>query len=119
MDSIIRRVRPDWKVGEHASKQFLRQHLISDPGLYTSPHLVAVRERIRINGAPLSEEDFTKFFFEVWDRLDANDIVCCISTWYSDEVTLMRLHREQIRVRYLNLPTSVSSLLWHTMSFCP
>ncbi len=41
-------------------------------GLYTSPHLVAVRERIRINGAPLSEEIFTKYFYEVWDKLQQN-----------------------------------------------
>ncbi|KAI0638249.1 FolC bifunctional protein [Trametes polyzona] len=54
-DSIIRRAKPDWKVG-----------------LYTSPHLVAVRERIRINGAPISEELFTKYFFEVWDKLKHN-----------------------------------------------
>lgn len=44
-------------------------------GLFTSPHLVAVRERIRINGIPLPEEDFTRFFFEVWDRLDKNPAV--------------------------------------------
>ncbi|KIP12703.1 hypothetical protein PHLGIDRAFT_123796 [Phlebiopsis gigantea 11061_1 CR5-6] len=54
-DSILRHVKPEWKVG-----------------LYTSPHLVAVRERIRINGAPISEVEFAKFFFEVWDRLDQN-----------------------------------------------
>ncbi|KIY49346.1 FolC bifunctional protein [Fistulina hepatica ATCC 64428] len=41
-------------------------------GLYTSPHLVAVRERIRINGKPLPEADFTTLFFEVWDALKAN-----------------------------------------------
>ncbi|CAG7848502.1 Folylpolyglutamate synthase; AltName: Full=Folylpoly-gamma-glutamate synthetase; Short=FPGS; AltName: Full=Tetrahydrofolylpolyglutamate synthase; Short=Tetrahydrofolate synthase [Serendipita indica DSM 11827] len=49
----------------------------SDPerkiGLFTSPHLVSVRERIRINGIPISEEDFVRFFYEVWDRLEAND----------------------------------------------
>ncbi|KAG8746395.1 Folylpolyglutamate synthetase [Ceratobasidium sp. 414] len=39
-------------------------------GLYTSPHLVSVRERIQIDGRPISEEDFTRFFFEVWDRLE-------------------------------------------------
>ena len=44
-------------------------------GLYTSPHLISVRERIRINGTPISEEDFAKFFFEVWERLDENDKV--------------------------------------------
>ncbi|KAK2060345.1 FolC bifunctional protein [Colletotrichum caudatum] len=38
-------------------------------GLLTSPHLIAVRERIRINGSPLSEELFARYFFEVWDRL--------------------------------------------------
>lgn len=41
-------------------------------GLYTSPHLRFVRERIQIDGQPLSEEDFTKYFFEVWDRLEAS-----------------------------------------------
>lgn len=33
-----------------------------------------MRERIRINGKPLSEEDFAKFFFEVWDRISENKV---------------------------------------------
>jgi folylpolyglutamate synthase len=41
-------------------------------GLYTSPHLVVVRERIRINSEPISEEQFTKYFFEVWDALESS-----------------------------------------------
>ncbi|KAF2110442.1 putative tetrahydrofolylpolyglutamate synthase [Lophiotrema nucula] len=40
-------------------------------GLYTSPHLRFVRERIQINNEPISEEKFTKYFFDVWDRLEA------------------------------------------------
>lgn len=44
-------------------------------GLYTSPHLVAVRERIRINGVPIDEALFAKYFWEVWDRLEANTAV--------------------------------------------
>lgn len=44
-------------------------------GLFTSPHLIAVRERIRINGVPLPEDQFAQFFFEVWDRLGGNDTV--------------------------------------------
>ncbi|KAG5513475.1 hypothetical protein PMAC_000906 [Pneumocystis sp. 'macacae'] len=43
-------------------------------GMYTSPHLVAVRERIRINGIPISETLFAKYFFEVWDRLEKTAI---------------------------------------------
>lgn len=40
-------------------------------GLFTSPHLVAVRERIRIDGRPISEDLFARYFFDVWDRLGA------------------------------------------------
>ncbi|GAA5939415.1 tetrahydrofolate synthase [Sporobolomyces koalae] len=41
-------------------------------GLYTSPHMVAVRERIRINGKPIDENLFAKYFWEVWDKLEAD-----------------------------------------------
>jgi folylpolyglutamate synthase len=40
-------------------------------GLYTSPHLRFVRERIQIDNEPISEEKFAKYFFEVWDKLEA------------------------------------------------
>ncbi|XP_040505217.2 folylpolyglutamate synthase, mitochondrial isoform X2 [Gallus gallus] len=38
-------------------------------GFYSSPHLVQVRERIRINGQPLSKELFSKYFWLVYRRL--------------------------------------------------
>ncbi|XP_063965971.1 folylpolyglutamate synthase, mitochondrial-like isoform X1 [Lytechinus pictus] len=41
-------------------------------GFYSSPHLVEVRERIRINGQPLPKEDFAKHFFTVYSRLEAS-----------------------------------------------
>ncbi|KAL9121253.1 MAG: hypothetical protein Q9187_002188 [Circinaria calcarea] len=41
-------------------------------GLYTSPHLIAVRERIRINSEPVSESLFAKYFFEVWEALESS-----------------------------------------------
>ena len=44
---------------------------LSWQGLYTSPHIAALRVRIRINGKPISEEDFARYFFEVADRLEA------------------------------------------------
>ena len=37
-------------------------------GTYTSPHVASVRERILLDGAPLSREAFARYFFEVWDR---------------------------------------------------
>ncbi|KAJ3181786.1 Folylpolyglutamate synthetase [Geranomyces variabilis] len=39
-------------------------------GLFTSPHLIEVRERIRINGEPIAKHLFAKYFFEVWDALE-------------------------------------------------
>ncbi|KAI9743654.1 MAG: Folylpolyglutamate synthetase [Claussenomyces sp. TS43310] len=41
-------------------------------GLFTSPHLVSVRERIRINSEPISSKLFAKYFFEVWDLLESS-----------------------------------------------
>ncbi|XP_036383632.1 folylpolyglutamate synthase, mitochondrial-like isoform X1 [Megalops cyprinoides] len=40
-------------------------------GFFSSPHLVQVRERIRINGEPISKELFTKYFWQVHEQLDA------------------------------------------------
>lgn len=40
-------------------------------GLYTSPHLRFVRERIKINNEPISEPLFAECFWEVWDRLES------------------------------------------------
>ncbi|QNI31530.1 bifunctional folylpolyglutamate synthase/dihydrofolate synthase [Alloacidobacterium dinghuense] len=36
-------------------------------GLYTSPHLTRVNERIRINGADISDDDFARLYFLVDD----------------------------------------------------
>lgn len=41
-------------------------------GLLTSPHLIAVRERIRLDNQPLPESLFAKYFFEVHDALSAS-----------------------------------------------
>ena len=37
--------------------------------LLSSPHLMEVRERIRINGKPLPKDKFAKYFFDCWDNL--------------------------------------------------
>lgn len=38
-------------------------------GFYNSPHLVKVTERIKINGLPISEELFSRYFRTIYDRL--------------------------------------------------
>ncbi|KAJ2782407.1 Folylpolyglutamate synthetase [Coemansia javaensis] len=42
-------------------------------GLFTSPHLIEVRERIQIDGAPLAADRFARYFFQVYDGLRAAD----------------------------------------------
>lgn len=39
-------------------------------GLFTSPHLISVTERIKIRGAQLSQNQFSKYFWEVYDALN-------------------------------------------------
>jgi folylpolyglutamate synthase/dihydropteroate synthase len=40
-------------------------------GLFTSPHLVDMRERFRLNGKPIAEGEFLKHFWLVWDTVSA------------------------------------------------
>lgn len=41
-------------------------------GLFTSPHLIDVRERFRLDGLDISEEKFLHYFWECWNQLKAN-----------------------------------------------
>ncbi|KAH8883653.1 FolC bifunctional protein [Thozetella sp. PMI_491] len=77
--------------------QHQRTHAVPKKiGLFISPHLVAVRERIRINSAPISEELFARYFFEVWDLLESDQ---------NPEVTEISVERRDkpIYARYLTL----------------
>uniref|UniRef100_A0A8R1TQH4 Folylpolyglutamate synthase n=2 Tax=Onchocerca TaxID=6281 RepID=A0A8R1TQH4_ONCVO len=51
------------------TESILRQ-LGCKTGFYSSPHLIHVRERIRINGHPLLEEDFVKYFRYIYSSLE-------------------------------------------------
>jgi len=42
-------------------------------GLYTSPHLSRINERIRVQGQPIADEDFARLYFQVDDT--ANQLV--------------------------------------------
>ncbi|PKS08770.1 hypothetical protein jhhlp_004823 [Lomentospora prolificans] len=57
-------------------------------GLYTSPHLLDLGERIRLNRQPISKELFTKYFFEVWDPLSK----CETMPRYLQFLAILSLH---------------------------
>jgi folylpolyglutamate synthase len=62
-ENILLQYRKEDGVPTDSSQQQLQKI-----GTYTSPHLVDVRERIRINGAPVSKVIFIKHFAALWDR---------------------------------------------------
>eukprot|EP00042_Codosiga_hollandica_P043387 m.410670 g.410670 ORF g.410670 m.410670 type:complete len:497 (-) comp56539_c0_seq21:278-1768(-) len=52
-------------------ESILRAHGLKT-GFFSSPHLLEARERIRINGDPLSEEQFAAYFQTCWEQFHAS-----------------------------------------------
>ncbi|ELK26593.1 Folylpolyglutamate synthase, mitochondrial [Myotis davidii] len=48
--------------------------MLGEERMSSSPHLVQVRERIRINGQPISPEHFTKHFWRLYHRLEETKV---------------------------------------------
>jgi len=64
-----------------------------ETGLYTSPHLVNITERIKINNEEISEEDFARFCFQVKEtsqRLVAENQLETLPTFF-EQVTAIAL----------------------------
>ncbi|CAO1613694.1 unnamed protein product [Sympodiomycopsis kandeliae] len=67
-------------------------------GLYTSPHMMLVRERIRFDGLPIDEERFAKEFWHVWDKLGetanqrANPEITPVRPVYFRFLTILAFH---------------------------
>jgi len=43
-------------------------------GLFTSPHLISVKERFRINGKVISDEKFVFYFWNVYNTLISKQV---------------------------------------------
>ncbi|XP_041429197.1 folylpolyglutamate synthase, mitochondrial isoform X1 [Xenopus laevis] len=73
-------------------EQILRNYGLKT-GFYSSPHLVQVRERIRINGQPISKELFSKYFWQVYNRFEeTNDEENPSMPPYFRFLTIMAFH---------------------------
>lgn len=67
-----RRVLPSVQ-GKGSTSAFcesILRHTGCRTGLFTSPHLVNINERIRLDGAPISDEKFCLYFWQVWNKLE-------------------------------------------------
>lgn len=43
-------------------------------GFFSSPHLVSATERFRLSGRPISQEKFSKYFWQVYNLLDKHKV---------------------------------------------
>lgn len=61
-------------------------------GFYSSPHLLEVRERIRLNGVPISQGKFAEHFWQIYTKLDKEKDGPYDMPLYFRFLTLMALH---------------------------
>lgn len=54
------------------TESILRHHGLKT-GFFSSPHLISVRERIKINAKNISKSKFTKYFWQVFNNLKKNN----------------------------------------------
>ncbi|KAG0645570.1 Folylpoly-gamma-glutamate synthetase [Hyphodiscus hymeniophilus] len=66
--AMVENILLQYRRADDGALRSVRDRALGKIGLYTSPHLITVRERIRIDGVPISESLFTRYFFELWDR---------------------------------------------------
>ena len=57
--------------GQAGADEAAARALLGTVGTYLSPHVVTVRERILLDGTPVSKPIFTSAVFEIWRRLTA------------------------------------------------
>lgn len=43
-------------------------------GFYSSPHLLNVTERIRLNGEPISKAKFSEYFWKIYNKLEQSKV---------------------------------------------
>lgn len=43
-------------------------------GFLSSPHLMNITERIRLNGVPIKEEQFAHYFWQIYDMFEAKKV---------------------------------------------
>ncbi|XP_034670835.1 folylpolyglutamate synthase, mitochondrial [Drosophila subobscura] len=89
-----------------ALTESLLRHHGAHTGFYTSPHLVATNERIRVDGQPMSKAKFAKTFWKVFNRLKESQGVEQDMPAYFKFVTILAFHvfvEEQVDVALLEV----------------
>lgn len=77
-------------------------------GLFTSPHLVTIRERIQVDGELISREDFTQYFNKVYETARANNLKLAYFDFFFGAAML---YFDKCKVDYVVLETGLGGSL--------
>ena len=77
-------------------------------GMLVSPHVYDIRERIQINGQPISERLFARTYYELRQRVQLNEL-----TYFASLLTMGFLVASRAPLDYLVVETGVGGL-WDT-----
>lgn len=77
-------------------------------GLFTSPHLVTIRERIQVDGELISREDFTQYFNKVYETARANILKLAYFDFFFGAAML---YFDKCKVDYVVLETGLGGSL--------
>lgn len=80
-------------------------------GLYTSPHLVSFRERIRINGAPIFEETIARLVERMAPHIEAMEREEEMPTYFETCTMLAFLYFKENNVDFMVLETGMGGRL--------
>ncbi len=80
-------------------------------GLYTSPHLVSFRERIRINGVPISEEDVARLMEKMIPRIETMEKEEERPTYFETCTMIAFLYFKENSVDFIVLETGMGGRL--------
>jgi len=70
-------------------------------GFYSSPHLISPRERFRVNGVAISEEEFADLVFILRPHADEMAKVGCCPTYFEFTTTMAALHFARRKVDFV------------------
>ena len=84
-------------------------------GLFTSPHLVTIRERIQVDGELISREDFTQYFNKVYETARANNLKLAYFDFFFGAAML---YFDKCKVDYVVLETGLGGSLDATNALC-
>lgn len=74
-------------------------------GLYTSPHLLSVCERIQLQGRPIDRDLFARYTFEVLDRLASSDQPPPNYFRFLTLLSLYAFHQEKVSPSHAPVPS--------------